>query len=371
MRSSLSILAVLAGMSILLAQEQDQSDYLVKTDTISLKNKKVEFIGLPVIFYTPETTFGGGGGLQLFFNQQRNIFNARISNVFLSAIYTAQEQLLLSATPQFYLENGRFFLDGFVQFKRFPNSFWGIGNETPENNKEAYNMESFILRVAFLNRIPDYVNFGFEFNYENHTMIELADGGLLDGGGISGAEGARSSGLSFVFNFDDRDNVFSPVLGNYIIFKGGFSSKAFGATYNYNEFLIDLRKYFVFGDKHTFAAQAYMNNHFGNVPFQSAAWLGGADLGRGYFRGRYIDNQYVNFQSEFRFRPWKRIGVNAFAALGNVSPTVVGILGNPKVSFGGGMRWQITKSNPTLIRFDFGVNAEGGTGVYFGVNEAF
>ena len=34
-------------------------------------------------------------------------------------------------------------------------------------------------------------------------------------------------------------------------------------------------------------------------------------------------------------------------------------------------RFQPLKSNPTLLRFDFGVNQYGDTGIYFGVNEVF
>ena len=42
-----------------------------------------------------------------------------------------------------------------------------------------------------------------------------------------------------------------------------------------------------------------------------------------------------------------------------------------KYSFGGGIRFQLLKNNPTLIRFDVGVGRDGNNGVYFGVNEAF
>ncbi len=71
-------------------------------------------------------------------------------------------------------------------------------------------------------RIPPYLNFGFEYLFEYHRMLEVKEGGLLDDSSIDGSEGARISGLSFVLNYDDRDNVYSPLGGQYLIFKGDY-----------------------------------------------------------------------------------------------------------------------------------------------------
>lgn len=263
------------------------------------------------------------------------------------------------------------YLEGEALYKIFPNSFWGVGPNTPEDALERYNMETITLRIALLKRIPPSVNFGFEYSFENHIMLEKVEGGLLDTNLIEGANGSRSSGLSFVFNFDDRDNVYSPYKGNYLIFKGGFSSKSFGATHSYNRYTIDMRKYFGFLGKHTLATQFYYLSNFGDVPFQSTAWLGGPERNRGYFKGRYMDNHYILLQTELRLRPWKRFNLNVFFAYGEVANTPGELFTYPKFSYGGGFRFQLLKSNPTLIRMDFGMNPDGASGLYFGVNEAF
>ena len=70
-----------------------------------------------------------------------------------------------------------------------------------------------------------------------------------------------------------------------------------------------------------------------------------------------------------RWRVWSRLHINGFAALGQTSDSELFMY--PKFSGGVGLRFQPLKSNPTLIRFDFGVNQYGGTGIYFGVNEVF
>lgn len=349
---------------------QDNEQHLLQTDTISLV-KKVQIVGLPIIFYTPETQFGFGGGMQIFFKNQKNIFNDRESNIFISAIYTLNKQLMLGITPKIHLYGGRMYIEGDILYKVFPNSFWGIGNNTHESALEKYNMRTTRFRVTLLNRIPNTLNFGFEYELNIHNILEVQEDGLLDSNQIAGSEGAITSGLSFVFNFDDRDNDYSPVKGNYLVFKAGFSSRSFAATYSYNSYLIDLRKYFPIAGKFTIAIQIYSLLKFGEVPFQSQAWYGGPDLGRGYFKGRYIDDLYILSQVEIRYRIINRLHINAFVNLGDVSDLPENIFSHPKFSFGGGIRFQLSKKNPTLIRMDIGVNQDGGTGLYFGVNEAF
>ena len=101
------------------------------------------------------------------------------------------------------------------------------------------------------------------------------------------------------------------------------------------------------------------------------SWLGGPDRNRGYFKGRYLDHNYLVIQTEMRWRIMPRLNINAFAALGQVSEYVRDIFTYPKFSGGAGLRFQLLKTNPTLIRMDIGINQDGGTGLYFGVNEAF
>ncbi len=366
-RIILIILVVsLAGKSMC----QEDKEHLFQTDTFRV-NKRVQILGLPIVFYTPETSFGGGGGLQLFFYNQRSEYNKRVSNIFTTVIYTANKQLSINVLPQIYLYKGKMYLEGDFLYRIYPNSFWGIGGNTPESAQERYNMESFTVRVALLNRIPPYLNFGFEYQYEDHKMLEVIEGGLLDTAMIAGAEGAKTAGLSFVLNFDDRDNIYSPLGGNYLIFKGGFSSKNFGASYSYNRYLIDLRKYFTLAEKHTLALQTYLQIATGNVPFQSMSWLGGPERNRGYFKGRYMDDIYFLIQTEMRWRVLPRLHLNIFASLGQVSENVRDVFTYSKFSGGGGLRFQFLKSNPTLIRMDIGINQYGETGLYFGVNEAF
>ena len=356
-------------LALNLAAQQKEAQK-IETDTINIR-KKIQLLGVPLVFYTPETDFGFGIGTQIFFLHQANIYNSRLSNVFLSGIYTTKNQLMLEARPQIYFNAGNLFLDGYFKYRVFPNSFWGIGNYAPNGALEQYNMKSYEITAALLKRLPPTLNFGLEYKYENHAMLEAAEGGILAAGDIAGSEGAIISGLSIVFNLDSRDNVNSTVKGALIQMKSGFSSRVFGATYSFNKYTLDIRKYFKHLANNTFAVQFYGESTYGNVPFQSMAWLGGGEKMRGYFKGRYIDKSMYVLQGEYRARFHPRWTAAGFGAIGEVADFPLSFFENPKISFGGGIRFKILKNNPTVMRFDIGFDKNGKSGIYFGVNEAF
>ncbi len=349
---------------------QDEDPYIYKTDTLGAE-KKVKVLGLPVVFASPETGFGFGGGAQLIFLKQADRYDSRISTMLASAIYTLNNQLMIEAMPEIYLKGGDYLIDGNVSFKIFPNKFWGVGKGTNEEAEEDYDMTSINVRAQFLKRLPPLLKFGLGFNYIQHDVTEVTEGGLLDQGDILGFDEARIVGLGIVFNFDSRNQIASPTEGFYFGMDTWFSSENMGATSSFNKFIADLRTYLPIGGKSVLAGQIYSESTFGDVPWQAMAWYGGGDRGRGYFRGRFMDKQMYVTQLEYRWKFHRRFTAAAFSTLGGVADVPDNLFKNAKYSYGGGLRFKFVKDQDTLLRIDFGFNDEGGSGFYFGVNEAF
>lgn len=361
---------ILLLLSLLSLKAQDKEKSFIQSDTLEVV-KSTQIIGLPIAFYTPETSFGIGGGVQFLFNDKRNVFNSRLSDMMVTAVYTTKNQLLIDARPQIHILDGQFYLEGVFRFKLFPNSFWGIGNSTLDEDLESYNMQSTEIHALLLKRIPSTVNFGFEYIFQHHKMLEYDEDGQLITQAIIGSGGATISSLSAVFTFDDRNSVFSASKGNYFKMRAGFSSQVLGATHSYNKYNFDLRKYLPITSNLSLAVQYYTEMNFGDVPFQSMAWLGGGERTRGYFRGRYIDYQFYAAQAELRWKFAPRWIVAGFVSGGEVADMLSNLYDDVKYSYGGGIRFQISKKSPTLVRLDFGFGKPGNSGVYFGVNEAF
>ncbi|WP_255572954.1 BamA/TamA family outer membrane protein [Hanstruepera marina] len=347
-------------------------DDVIKSDTL-IKAKKFQFVAIPIIFYTPETNFGFGGGGQLFLLKQKNIYNDRVSNIFFDVVLTSNKQIIVDVIPQIYFGKGDYFLDMNFKWKIFPNSFWGIGNNTPNSNLESYDMTSTILKVSFLKRLPPALNFGFEYIYENYDVTEVEPEGLLSSGDITGSDGAVISGFGVIFNLDSRDNIGSALSGHLVKINAQFSSELFGATQTYNKFIADLRTYRSVGEKSIVALQVYYEGNYGNPPFQGLAWYGGGNRARGYYQGRYIDRSLYVVQAEYRYRfnpRWALAGFGLFGKVANEQRELFNF-DRLKPSAGGGIRFKLLKNQDTWVRLDAGIGIDGSHGVYFGINEAF
>ncbi len=364
----LGFLLLLAGWR--LTAQEGSGGRLYQTDTVRIQ-QAVQFVGVPIVFYTPETQFGFGGGAQIFFPRQSNIYNARKSNIFLDAMYTTRNQFIMDIKPQLFFLKGDLYLEAPFQFKIFPNFFWGLGNRAAESAREQYNMRTVSLAASLLQRLAPSINFGLKFWYEDHRMLDILENGILESEQVEGWDGARLGGLGLVINLDDRDVVESPRRGAFVQFSGEFSSQAFGASHSFNKFVLDFRKYFSVAEDQVLAMQFFSEANFGTVPFQRKAWLGGGEKLRGYFRGRYMDDHMFVLQAEYRWRFLPRWVLAGFVGAGEVAAQPNEYFDVIKLSGGGGLRFQIVKKLPTLVRLDIGFGQEGNMGVYFGVNEAF
>lgn len=353
-----------------------KSDFLqFKADKQKTKeNDRSSFTIIPLLFYTPETTVGFGIGGQGTFFTKGSDTTTRPSTMFFSGIYTLRNQFLLTAEPQIYLNNEKYLIDGKFLFKIFPDYFWGIGNESADSLQEDFNMQTTMLEVALLRRLKPNVNFGFEYVFHAYDMKEYEQDGLV-ASTEHFQESIISSGFSMVINFDSRDNYQAPKEGSYYYLRSGIASKVLGSTWSFQYSTFDLRNYFKIKDKGrtTLACQVYLNFTTGRVPFQELSRYGGSIYARGYYLGRYTDNNMYVFQSELRQKLKGKWSMAVFGTAGDVYSDRNEIdLKKLKVSTGGGIRWQIRKGDPSLLRFDFAYGfATKGTGVYFGVNEAF
>ena len=369
MRTLLLILMFLIGTATGFFQT-GQDKGIVRTDTLG-SGRNLKLVGIPVIFSTPETGFGFGGGGQLYINRKENTFLARQSNILFTGIYTANSQIVIQATPQVYFGEGNYYLEGSYEFRIYPNKFWGIGNGTPDSNEEDYDMTSHKFNVDFLKRLPPSLNFGLRFNFENHEVTEVQEGGILASGEVLGSDRAVIVGLGAIFNLDTRDQVEDPRGGYFVSFNAQFSSENLGSTHGFNRFITDLRAYRPLTENSLLAARLYVENNFGDVPFQAKAQFGGGDIARGYFKGRFIDDQMYVLTAEYRWRFLPRWSLAAFGLMGEVSDINQEFFQDPKFSAGGGIRFKILKQQNTLVRLDIGVGEAGNSGFYFGVNQAF
>jgi outer membrane protein assembly factor BamA len=120
-----------------------------------------------------------------------------------------------------------------------------------------------------------------------------------------------------------------------------------------------------------FNSNIYAVHNKGIVPFRLMPSLGGARFLRGYYSGRFRDNNMSLAQIEFRRKLFWKIGVAAFTGAGQVYSDVRDINVNRiHYNYGGGLRFQLSKESEANIRVDYGRTRDS-HGVYIVFGECF
>ncbi len=101
------------------------------------------------------------------------------------------------------------------------------------------------------------------------------------------------------------------------------------------------------------------------------AELGGDSKLRGYYQGRFRDNDLGLLQAEYRFPIWWRFGGDVFAGAGEVGHVLSDFTwGGIHPSFGAGLRLLVIPAEHLNARLDYGIGTDS-HGLYLAILEAF
>ena len=283
--------------------------------------------------------------------------------------------LIFCSNQIFFFKKGTYRLIGQLTYANRINKYWGVGNETNENNEEDFDIKQVGIDVSFLRKIRKHFYAGLSLDFYSLLSIDLQQFSQLrqDFSG-RGSSDYTVFGMGFSFLWDNRDQIINPFSGAFITVTSNYYSNALGSDFDFNQYTLDFRKYLKISTNknHVLAFQTTQLLSFNTVPWVQNAALGGLPL-RGYFRGRYRDHNLSTFQLEYRspLLFWK-ISTVGFAGLGWVYPTLEDFIPN-KVhpSIGGGFRIQLEEKSRLNLRFDVGIGEEGEPAFYFGIREAF
>jgi outer membrane protein assembly factor BamA len=335
------------------------------------KEFKPRVLLLPLIYYTPETRLALGVGGVLNYRLGQDKGHARPSSLWLLMVYTMNNQIQLQLRPEIYLSKNTYILNATLKFERFPQRFYGVGNDVLVTAAEVYTPETIGFHLSVKRKVIGSVFGGIQYQLQRTLIQKVKPGGMIAQGDIPGSAGGIISGLGMSINYDNRDNLFFPRRGSYVQFVADFFSSPIGSDYHYSTSRLDLRTYVPVFSTHVLAFQVSLKNMGGNPPFYELSMLGGASMMRGNYSGQYRDKALFAVQAEYRLPVWKRFGAVAFAGLGDVGETLRAIKFNRlKYSLGGGLRYRLDSREGTNLRLDFAWG-KASTGFYMTVQEAF
>jgi len=365
MKKQLFIFLFTIVSTVLYAQESDSTKLIRDT----------ELYGLPLLFYTPETGWGGGaaGGFSFLMYGEKD--DGRRSQIQLDFAYTLRNQLLVFFPFRLYWNESIDEAYGELGYRDFSDRFYPIGNQHSEKEQkhfeETYRFSYPRIRLNFLRGFHHKHYFGGRYWFDNLRIPETEEGGLLASGEIAGSRGGIITGVGAIYQYDTRDHINFATKGTF--FEGVLfsSEKWMGSDFRHQRIYLDYRRFIELREKHILALNAYGRMNFGTVPFDDLALFGGAKRMRGYFEGFYRDMHMAVVQAEYRFPIYWRFGGVAFTSFGALSDKLSNFQSKYiRPSGGVGLRFMLVPHDKLNIRADFGMGRNT-SGFYLTVNEAF
>lgn len=334
-------------------------------------DKRSGLVVVPLVLYAPEMHLAVGGFAVRFFRLASEPLDSRVSSLALVALVTTRKQLILELLPEIYWENGANHVDSKLEYQIFPDSFWGIGDRTPDADEERYTRSRLRFRGVVHRRIigPLYAGLHVDAMWLRATYLDPS--GTFATQSIPGEAGGVTNGLGPTLSYDTRDNAITSHSGTLLNVTFSRFDSVFGSAYDFNKLLLDARQFFPLGGEHALGVRFWGEAQGGNVPFFHLAMLGGDELLRGYFLGRYRDKFLAALEAEYRFPLFWRFGGVAFAGIGEVARSLTELNLDPiRWNVGGGGRVALNQQERLNLRLDVGFGYRT-HGVYFSATEAF
>lgn len=334
-----------------------------------------QFLVYPTVAYSPETSWEFGLSSLYVFYANRDTAN-RMSEIDAFTFITLENQYGLWFDHAIYTNKDRWFFLGRWRYQSFPLLYFGIGPDSPPDYLARVYGKQLQFRERVLGKVYNNLFFGFQLDYQRLSAVEFVPSSTEIVSVPYGGEGSANLGLGASLVYDTRHNVLN-------VRKGIFSEQAFvkyasswGSDYSFTSVISDNRIYRPVNSRDVLAFQVLGQFNVGEVPFNQLALMGGESIMRGYYLGRFRDNNQLATQLEYRFLPLPlgftdRIGAALFGGTGAVFYQLNTLsMSDFKWSAGGGLRFLLFPKKDIYTRFDVAFTGEG-TGFYIFIGEAF
>lgn len=344
-------------------------NYLVND---SLGGSRPKLLVYPTIGFTPETNWEFGFSSLYVYYANRDTTN-RISEISGFTFYTLENQYGLWLDHALYTDKNKWFFLGRSRFQSFPLLYYGIGPNSESEPLAEIEGNYLFLKERILREIKPSFYGGLEIDFQSLSQVDYEDAvpGLVQ---PLGGNGSTNLGLGLGLVYDNIHNALNPREGIFSELAFIHYDKAWGSDFNFTTLVSDNRIYRPINNN-VFAAQVFARLTLdGDAPFNQLALLGGENLMRGYYLGRYRDDNLLAAQVEYRILPFsfsKRWGASFFLASGQVFSDENKLAFNQFLPTAGtGIRFLLFPEKDIFTRLDFAFTKEG-PGFYFFIGEAF
>lgn len=316
------------------------------------------FLALPVIGYSQETGAEFGAvSLYSFYTDLRDTLT-RTSRITGVATFTTKSQSNFQLKTDIWSPGNRYHYTSELRHKNFPFNFYGIGNNTLESNEDHITQKFFRLNAAAEKALGKLFYTGLNINYESYRFLDKETGGIFNTDpSLQDKDGGKVLFLGISQVIDNRNSNTYTTKGTYLKLSYSYAPDFFGgANFNGSTFRTDLRSFKSLNKKLVIGLNGtYQTISSENTAFYLFPLLGNDEIMRGYYTGRYRDENLLALQTELRFRFHPRFGIIGFAGTGTVYSNRDFRIADLKPSYGGGFRYFFDIERGLSVRMDYGI----------------
>lgn len=347
---------------------------LLLTGSLAAQNTRLSFF--PIFAYSQETRLMGGAFGTLLRSTEKDSLNSELL-VNSLLIYTANKQFQLLALPQLKLRDSQYRLGLDLRSRNWPDKFYGIGNNTDEDNFEQFTQRRLKAALEADIRIWNNLYAGATAAFIQEKILGLNPLNIPLEGEYHGLGSSQSYlGVGSLLRMKNTDNDQYPSRGidysasytQYLNPQNDYPDGKFGLS------KLELSHYMSPVEGSVIALQSSFMRAYRDVPFSFLPELGGSL--RAYDSKRFINNVLLAQRAELRIFPAELPFLSGFSLLqtdffsrgGFVLFSEVGqVAGEEKelgwrrnhFSQGFGLRYSISKAPKLNVRADFAFGDDG------------
>lgn len=341
--------------------------------------RKASFLPIPSFGYSQETGFEFGVGAIYSYYTDRKDTLTRSSNFSLNATYSTKKTYNITLKGDAWSPGNKYHFIGDVRFKKMPFNFYGIGNNTQKTDEDKLIMNQIKALFDAEKSFVDHAYTGVSLGFENYKFTDQALGGIFSNDAtILDKDGGSVAYIGLSQSYDTRNSNNYPTKGFFGRVTYQYAPHFFGGdSFTGSQIKLDLRNFWSVSKKIVLGVQGiYYTIQGSKTPFYLLQQLGNDQIMRGYYGGRYRDENMIASQIELRYRFMNRFGIVAFAGAGKVFENGNFDFKSLKPNYGFGGRYFFDTAKGLSVRVDYGIgeklaNEKRQSGFYISLAEAF
>lgn len=342
--------------------------------------RKASFMPIPVFGYAQETGFEFGlGSIYSFYVDKADTLN-RSSNFFGAASYSTKKTYNVTLRGDAWTKHNNLHFIGEMRFKNMPFNFYGIGNNTSHIDEDKLVQRMVKVQFDAEKAFAKNTYTGISVGFENYKFTDQEIGGVYSlNNNLHDKDGGSVLFIGLSQSYDTRNSNNYPTKGFFGRISYQYAPPIFGGEhFTGSQIKMNVRNFWTLAPKIVLGVQGlYHTVQSSNTSFYLLPQMGNDEMMRGYYGGRYRDENFLAAQAEIRYRFMERLGMIIFGGAGKVfANSEAQLLQNFKPNYGIGGRYFFDPAKGLSVRLDYGIgekraNEKRQSGFYISFAEAF